>query len=168
MSERPGDGARSFIGPRLASAALMALGGVVAYGALTVGQTRGYSPVGPGFFPLIVAAGLLGFGALLLARTVLRPDIDLARRAAAEESVTHWPTVGVIAAFLLAYALALGLLGYVLATAAFVPAAARILGSDRPLRDLLIGAVVAVAVYFGFTEAVGMRLPAGLLEPILP
>ena len=50
------------------------------------------------------------------------------------------------------------------ATTLFLPAAARILGSRNLVRDVTVGLVLAVVVYFGFTEFLGVRLPAGVLD----
>jgi putative tricarboxylic transport membrane protein len=58
-------------------------------------------------------------------------------------------------------------LGYVVATALFLPVTAWILGSRSPIRDLVVGVGLAVAVYIGFTEFLGVRLPAGILGLVL-
>jgi putative tricarboxylic transport membrane protein len=118
---------------------------------------------------------VLGVAAAI--RTTLLPDRDLAARAAEQEAVTHWPTIGLLAVLLVVYAAALNGadigpielpgLGYIVATALFLPVAARVLGSRHVLRDLVIGILIAVVVYFGFTEFLGVRLPAGILEPLL-
>jgi putative tricarboxylic transport membrane protein len=56
----------------------------------------------------------------------------------------------------------------VLATAALLPAGARILGSRHLLRDVLVGLGLALVVYLGFTQVLGVRLPAGPLDVVLP
>ena len=62
----------------------------------------------------------------------MRPDIELAERAAREGDETEWRTpVGVVGA-LVAYVLLLEPLGYVVATALFFPVVARLLGSRSP------------------------------------
>jgi putative tricarboxylic transport membrane protein len=155
---------RSYLGPRLIAVALLAFGLFALYASFQIRQAGGYAPVGPRFFPLFVAAGLLALGALLLLRATALPDEQLGTQAAAEEASTHWPTVGLTAAALLIYALALGTLGYLLATSIFFPAVARILGSRRLMRDIIAGLVLSVAIYFGFTRLLGVRLPAGLLD----
>jgi putative tricarboxylic transport membrane protein len=76
--------------------------------------------------------------------------------------------VGIVGGVLILYAVTLGPLGYPLATTAFLPVAARVLGSRSPVRDLIIGAVVGFVVWFSFTQLLGVRLPAGLLDPVLP
>ena len=161
------------LGPRILAVVLLALAVVLIVSALGIARGGGYSVIGPATFPLAVAIGLLALGAIFAVRTTLRPDVDLARQAADEESVAHWPTVGLIALALLGYALALDgfalgpmdvpSIGYVPATGLFLPLAARILGSRSLLRDVIAGFGIAIAIYVGFTEFLGVRLPAGLL-----
>jgi putative tricarboxylic transport membrane protein len=158
---------RNYLGLRIVAVALLALGLLVLYQTFQISQGGGYSAVGPRFFPLLVALGLIALSALCLLRATVLPDQNLAQQAAAEEATTHWPTVGTTAAALVGYAAALGALGYIVATALFFPTVARILGSRRPARDLLIGIVLGVAVYIVFTRFLGVRLPGGVLDGIL-
>jgi putative tricarboxylic transport membrane protein len=87
---------------------------------------------------------------------------------AEEDRATHWPTPIMLGTALAGYAVLLGPLGYILATAAFLPLSARIIGSRKPRRDVLVGIALGLVVYFGFTQVLGVRLPPGVLEPILP
>jgi putative tricarboxylic transport membrane protein len=41
-----------------------------------------------------------------------------------------------------------------------------VLGSRRTARDVIIGVVLSVVIYFGFTRLLGVRLPVGLLDLI--
>jgi putative tricarboxylic transport membrane protein len=158
-------------GPRLLALAFLALGLIVLYGAFQIRQGGGYSAVGPRVFPLAVAAGMLALSVAFLLRTTLLPDRDLGERAAEEESATYWPTVALILAVLVLYVLALGVVGYVVATVLFFTAAAWILGSRggrrSALRDLLIGVLLGLVIYIGFTRFLGVRLPAGILDFLL-
>ena len=178
-THEPGPGTRreAFLGPRLVAVALLALAAVLIVSALGVAAGGGYSVVGPATVPLVVAISLLLLGAMFALRTTVVPDADLARLAADEEAVTHWPTLGLVGLALVAYALALdGFaigpvevpgLGYIVATAMFVPLTARFLGSRSPIRDVIVGLGIAVVVYFAFTEFLGVRLPDGILAPVL-
>jgi putative tricarboxylic transport membrane protein len=118
--------------------------------------------------PAVIGIGLVALGVLLLLRATVRPDLDLARRVTAEAAQTDWITTGLTLAVLVGYALTLGFLGYVLATTLFIPLVARILGSRRPVRDVVVGVVLGIVVYIAFTQFLGVRLPAGLLDPVLP
>ena len=176
--EVAGRGPRSLLGPRLAAIFVVALAALLLQQALQIGSTLGYSPVGPTTIPLVVATVLLVLGVLLAARCTLAAaiDADLAERSAEEEVATHWPTVLITLGILAVYALALNGfrlgplvvpgLGYVVATALFLPATARVLGSRHLLRDVIVGVGVAVVVYLSFTRFLGVRLPPGVLELI--
>lgn len=170
----PSGGSDSLLGPRIV-AGLLVVGAVfLLYQALQIGQVTGYNAVGPSSIPLAVSGVLLVLGLTLAVRTTLRPDHDLAERVADEERATHWTSVGLLLGVLVVYGLALNGfrvgpvavpgLGYVVATALFVPMAARVLGSDHPLRDLAVGVGMAVVVYIGFTQFLGVRLPPGVLR----
>ncbi|MEO6294315.1 MAG: tripartite tricarboxylate transporter TctB family protein [Candidatus Limnocylindria bacterium] len=168
---------RGFLGPRLAAVALLALAALLIVSAFGIARGGGYTVIGPATIPLVVAIGILVLGSIFALRTTVLPDHDLAEQAAGEEVVTHWPTVGLTAAALIGYALALdGFelgpievpgLGYIVATGLFLPLTARILGSRSPIRDGIVGFVIAIVVYFGFTQFLGVRLPAGILGPLL-
>ena len=167
----------SLVGPRILAVVLLVLAAVLIVSALGISPGGGYSVIGPATIPLVVAIGLLVLGAIFAVRTTLRPDINLAKQAAEEEFACHWPTVGLVALALFGYALALdgfslgpidvASLGYIPATAIFLPLTARLLGSRAWLRDVAAGLGIAIVVYFGFTEFLGVRLPAGLLDLVL-
>jgi len=159
-----------FLGPRIFAVALLTFGLFVLFGTFQISGREGLSPSGPRFFPLVVAVGLLVFGTLFLISTTLRQDRYLGEKAAAEEAATDWPTTGLVAAILVVYAFLLDPLGYIVATALLFPAAAYVLGSrgrSKVLRNLTIGVVLGVVVFFSFTELLGVRLPDGLLDPLL-
>lgn len=162
------DASRGLLETRLAAGAVILLGVLALVGATQVGSGAGYIAVSPAVMPAVVGIGLIGLGAALLVRATIRPDLDLARHVTAEAAATDWRTIGLTLAGLVGYALALGPLGYVLATSLFIPLVARILGSRSPLRDVVVAVVLAIVVYVAFTQYLGVRLPAGLLEPVLP
>jgi len=167
VNDRP-DVRRGLIEARVAALVVIGLGVVSLIGASQVRTPGGYTAVSANVMPAVVGIGLVALGMLLLLRATVRPDLDHAVRVAAEAAASHWPTTTAALGALVAYALVLGPLGYIVATSLFLPAQARILGSRSPLRDLPVGIVLAVVVYVGFTEFLGVRLPAGILEPVLP
>jgi len=170
----PGAG---LLGPRIVAAVLLAASVLLVVSALGIARGGGFTIIGPATIPLAIVIGLAVLSAVLLLRTTAMPDHDLAEHADLEERVTHWPTVGLAGAALVAYAIALdGIrigdleipgLGFVVATGLFMPVTARILGSRAWLRDTVAGIVLALVLYFGFTEYLGVRLPAGLLGLVL-
>ena len=159
--------ASSFIAPRIAALLLIGGGLFLLYNALQIGSVRGYSVVGPSIFPIVVSLGLTALGVGLALRTTRWPDLDLGQKVAAEEAATHWPTTGMLGALLVAYAFALGPVGYIVSTAILLPASARVLGSRALLRDVVIGVVVAIVIFIGFTRFLHIRLPTGILPPFL-
>lgn len=168
MSGGGNDASRGLLEARLAAGAVIVLGLLALVGAAQVGAGAGYVAVSPSVMPAVVGVGLVALGVLLLLRATIRPDLDLARHVAAEAALTDWRTTLLTLAALVVYAFTLGPLGYVLATTWFIPVVGRILGSRRPGRDLIVGVVLCIVVYIGFTQFLGVRLPAGLLDPILP
>lgn len=168
MDANRNDARRGLLESRLAGLAVIGLGLLSLLGATQVGSGAGYVAVSPSVMPAFIGVGLVALGSLLLLRATVRPDLDLARHVAAEAAQTEWATTILTLTALIAYALSLGQLGYVLATTWFIPVVARILGSRRPGRDVAVAVVLAVVVYIAFTQFLGVRLPAGLLGPILP
>jgi putative tricarboxylic transport membrane protein len=167
-AERGSDSpASSFTAPRIASLLLIGGGLFLLYNALQIGSVRGYSVVGPSIFPIVVSLGLTALGVALALRTSVWPDVDLGEKVASEEAATHWPTTGMLGALLVAYAFALGPLGYVVSTAILLPASARVLGSRALVRDVIVGVVLAIVIFIGFTRFLHIRLPTGILAPFL-
>jgi putative tricarboxylic transport membrane protein len=163
----PGATPGPLLGLRIAAVALLVLGSVVLNAAFQITRAGGYSVVGPGAVPIAVGIALIVLSVLFILRTTVLPDVDLFEHVRAAEAATHWPTALLVIGLLIAYALALGPLGYIPATAAFLPVGAWLMGSRRTLRDAVIGICLAIVVYVAFTYLLGLRLPAGLLEPLL-
>jgi putative tricarboxylic transport membrane protein len=152
----------SWRGPRIMGLALLAMG-VAALAATTqINSARdGWSVSGPRFVPLVASVAVLVLAFAFLVRTVWRPDLELVRFAAAESAQTHWPTPGAIMASLLGYVALLTPFGYALATAVFVTVAARVLGSRRTGRDVVVGVLLGTITSYAFTRWLGVRLPVG-------
>ena len=152
----------SFAGPRLAGLVLLAASVAILLAVFAIPGRGGYSTSGPRFVPLIVAVGLIALSVAFLARTVVRPDVDLAERSAEEDAATHWATPALLVLAMVAYAFLLEPLGYILSTAAFFVVVARLLGSRSVVRDVIIGLVAGVGLFTAFTQFLGVSLPAGL------
>lgn len=153
---------RSFAGPRIAGAVLLAGSLAVLIAVFAIPERGGSGVSGPRFVPLVVAIGLIALSAVFLLRTWVRPDSELAEHSAAEDEATHWPTPALIAVGLVAYAFLLEPLGYIVATTIFFAPVAYLLGSRAIVRDALAGLVLAVVLYTAFTQYLGVSLPAGL------
>jgi putative tricarboxylic transport membrane protein len=166
--EVDGAGRRATVGLRIFAVAVCALGGLALFESTRIRSAAGFSPFGPTVMVIAVGVLMLVLGLVFLVRLGVRPDRQLIAHVRDEERATHWPTTGLLAGVLAVYALALGLVGYIVATGLLVPVGARVLGSRQLKRDAVVGVVLAVTVYLTFTGLLGVRLPAGLLEPVLP
>jgi putative tricarboxylic transport membrane protein len=147
---------------RVVGIVLLALGVIALIATFDVPSTRyGWSVSGPRFAPLVASIALIVLALLFLLRTVWRADEDLAEHAAREMSDTHWPTPALLLALLVGYVLLLSALGYALATTVFVWLTAWLLGSDRPVRDVIVGLVLGVVAGYAFGEWLNVQLPTG-------
>jgi putative tricarboxylic transport membrane protein len=152
----------SWRGPRIAGLALLAVGVAALVATSQIPSAReGWAPAGPRFMPLVVSVSTIVLALTFLLRTVWRPDVQLARFAAAESAKTHWPTPLLIMVSLLGYVFALVPLGYALATAIFFTVVARVLGSRRLGRDAIAGVLIGIVLGYAFTRWLGVRLPVG-------
>lgn len=149
-------------GARIAGVIIILFGLVALYQTAGIIREGGLAPDSPGVLPLVVSLGLVVFGAVFLFNAFFRPDPALLEAVAADGERTDWRKFGLLLAALVVYALLLAPVGYILATTLFFVGAARVMGSRRPVRDAVIGLVFSVTIYFGFTELLGVRLPAGI------
>ncbi|WP_433439497.1 tripartite tricarboxylate transporter TctB family protein [Nonomuraea sp. CA-141351] len=149
---------------RLVSLGFLGVAVVVLAQAFAIPQGEGYQAVGPRAFPLLVGAGLAVVSVMGVVQA-FRPGTSSAGTATSDEpEQTHWPSVLLLIGSLVAYALVLVPAGYWQATTAFFVAVARVLGSRRLLRDVLVGLVLALATYFLFDRLLGISLPPGLVR----
>jgi putative tricarboxylic transport membrane protein len=80
---------------------------------------------------------------------------------------TDWRTIGLLALALIAYLLLIERAGFVIASAVLFVGAAYAMGSRRFVRDIVIGVLLALALYVLFNRGLGLDLPAGVLEGIV-
>jgi putative tricarboxylic transport membrane protein len=110
-------------------------------------------PVGPRTFPAIIGV-VLGLASLVIA---LRPD-----------AVTHWPPaarlfeIAMAVAVMIAYALLLPELGFVISTAAASAFLTWRLGTT-PLWSLVVGVLTSLGIYAVFHLILGLSLARGPL-----
>ena len=144
----------------LASAAL---GAVMMVGAVVVlVDAASLRPsdefVGPAAAP--TAAGiLLGvLGALLVLQAVPRLRSATARQALPHRRLLR---LAAMVALLVAFALLLPIVGYVVSSALLFTGAALLLGAPHPVRTAAYGWTVAGVVFLVFDRLIGLALPAG-------
>jgi putative tricarboxylic transport membrane protein len=152
----------AWTGPRVVGLVLLALGVLALIATFDIPSARdGWAIQGPRFSPLVASIALILLAIVFLVRTVVRPDVELARYAAAEAETTHWPTPAALLGLLAGYALLLEALGYALATTIFVWLTAWLLGSEKPGRDAIVGLVLGVVAGYAFSHWLNVRLPSG-------
>lgn len=158
------------IGETILALAVIVVGVGVVWQATQIRLTPAYSKVGPRVIPYIVGAGLILVG-LWLAFEALTGRGDQGVSSESEDAdptlPTNWPTVGLLAAALLAYLILLVPAGFIIASTVLFVGAAFAMGSRRYARDLVVGILMATILYVGFTRGLGLRLPAGVLAGIV-
>jgi putative tricarboxylic transport membrane protein len=148
---------------------LAALGALVLFDASrTPTDFTQRGPVGPAAVPAVVGVSLLLL-AVLLARDVLRgghgesemgEDVDLSHPS-------DWRTVLLLIAAFLANVVLIDRVGFPISGTVLFWGSAYALGSRHFLRDPLIALVLSVVTYLIFARALGIGLPAGVLEGVL-
>jgi putative tricarboxylic transport membrane protein len=128
----------------------------------------GYAAVGPRTFPMVVGVGIVLSGLALMWERVKHPQganrADSEDPFAEAEGPVDWRTLIQVAVLLAAYVALYTLLGFVIASALFLPACAWGLGSRSPVRDTLSGILVALVTYLVFTRLLGLELPGGPID----
>lgn len=148
---------------------VLLLAGALAWGAVEIPSAAGYAGVGPNFLPWAVVAGLAVCGvsllreALVAHRTGRRP----AAMPGAPTGPVCWTGLAWVAAGLVLNAWLITRVGFVLACAVLFVGAARGFrtaqgtpgGVGTWAVDAAVGLLLAAAVYWIFTKALGLALP---------
>jgi putative tricarboxylic transport membrane protein len=151
------------------SLGVLALGIGAAAGTAMLPSEGGYAGIGPNFVPGVVATGLTLLGVWLTYEALAggwrnAPSGDSRERG---EHPFHLPSFAWISLGLFAHMVLIGKGGFVLAGAVLFACVARGFGSSRPARDVAIGLILALAVFFFFVKLLNVGLPAGWLAPLL-
>jgi putative tricarboxylic transport membrane protein len=150
----------------LIGAAVLLVGALLAWGALSIPSAAGYAGVGPNFLPWLVAAALVLCGALLLWQALRGGYRDMAPASGAAHG--DWGALGWVAAGVLANAALITRIGFILSCTLCFALAVRGLRSaeGRPAGgwrqfavDVLTGAAIAAPVYWLFTKVLAINLP---------
>ena len=141
-------------------------------GVYTIIDARGLNvgfgdPVGPRVFPYLIGAGMIVL-AVLLAVATARGDVAEAEAGEDIDLTTppDWLTVGKLVGIFVLNLLLVNVLGWAITGAFLFAGSAWALGSRTPLRDVLVGAVLAVGGWY-FFYALGVPLTPGILDGIL-
>jgi putative tricarboxylic transport membrane protein len=148
---------------------LVAVGAFLIYDALSL--EAGFAkvdPVGPRLFPVAIGAILI---VLAIALAVAIPRGSVGEADAGEDvdpnTPGDWRTVGLLVGLFVAVILLVNPLGWAITGTLLFAGAATILGSHHYIRNVVIGAVLAVASFYAFYSGLGIPLPAGILDGIL-
>jgi putative tricarboxylic transport membrane protein len=151
------------------SLGMLALGIGATVVAFQLPEGGGYARIGPNVMPKFVSAGLIVLGLWLLYETFSGgwrnriPDNPAERGEHAFHLIGFaWVSAGLFAQMAL-----INTAGFVIAGAVLFTCTAHGFGSARWARDLAIGIVIALAVFFFFVRFLNVNLPAGWLYPIL-
>jgi putative tricarboxylic transport membrane protein len=150
-------------------AVLVAVGAFLIYDGVTL--EAGFAkvdPVGPKFFPIAIGVILVVL-AVILAIAIPRGSVGEADAGedVDPDSPGDWRTVGLLVGVFVAVILLVEPLGWAIAGTLLFAGAATILGSRHYIRNIVIGAVLAVASFYAFYSGLGIPLPAGILDGIL-
>ncbi len=118
--------------------------------------------VGPKIFAIGVGFVLL-FLVLLQIVAVLRGDRGVPESIEAGEvsSKSNFRGLAIVIAAIVFHILALELIGFILATIPLFVAVAFALGERKWIRSLIVGTIISVVTFFGFTEGLELQLPVG-------
>ncbi|MET3794486.1 tripartite tricarboxylate transporter TctB family protein [Aquamicrobium terrae] len=140
--------------------------GVLAGSAIYLGATRipfgfGYDAVGPATLPKIIASGMILAGGLCL--------MELKRPLDEDEPIIFGRLLPVvtISVALLAAAAFMETVGWIPMAALVFAAGASAFGSRSYMRDTLLGLAASLVVLLVFSYGLGIRLPLGLLAPVM-
>ncbi|HEX2285625.1 MAG TPA: tripartite tricarboxylate transporter TctB family protein [Mycobacterium sp.] len=153
----------------LVCAVLVAVGAFLIFDALTL--EAGFAkvdPVGPKFFPIVIGIALIALAVILAiaiprgskGEAELGEDID-------PNTPADWRTVGMLVGLFVAVIVLVNPLGWAITGTLLFAGAATILGNRHYIRNLVLGAVLAVASFYAFYSGLGIPLPAGILDGIL-
>ncbi|HLA03536.1 MAG TPA: tripartite tricarboxylate transporter TctB family protein [Aestuariivirga sp.] len=141
---------------------LIAIASVIGFDTVQMRVPPTYARVGPQIFPYIIAIGMAITGAHIAWKSYRGGDevID-------EVEPTDWKSVGIIVAGLIAHMNLLKPLGFVPAGLILFLSVAFAFGSRRYGRDAIVGFLLVLFAYVGFTYGLGLQLPPGILKGLL-
>jgi len=157
----PSRGAQTLIG-----VGALVVSALLAWGATGISSDAGYAGVGPNFLPWAIAAALCACGLWLLYEARTGGFRDLEPPSGAEHG--DWKALAWVAAGIVANALLIERVGFVLACALCYTLAVHGLrsaegrpwgGPRKVLLDAVTGMLVAAPVYWLFTQILKVNLP---------
>jgi putative tricarboxylic transport membrane protein len=141
---------------------LVATASVIGFDSMQMRVPPSYARVGPQIFPYIIAIGMAITGALIAWKSYRGGD-----EVVDDVEPTDWKNVGIIGLGLIAHMNLLKPLGFVPAGLVLFMSVAFAFGSRRYGRDAIVGFLLVLFAYVGFTYGLGLQLPPGILKGLL-
>jgi len=142
------------------AAGMVMLALVILYDSFSIRLGISYDRIGPRFFPFIVSAGLLVTAMLMIVESLH------GKGQQSPYKIRKLPLV-LLGLALITCLLLFERLGFIVAVSIQFWLIARAFNSLYPLRDAIIGIVLAVTIYFAFTQGLGLVLPRGILSSLI-
>lgn len=124
--------------------------------------------LGPKALPYVIGTALVVL-AVLLGIATARGDVPEPEEGEDVEldRGTDWLTVAKLVGVFLVNIVFIDFLGWAITGAILFAGCAAVLGSRTYIRDLVVGAVMSVGSWYGFYVALGVPIPAGILDGVL-
>ena len=149
------------------SVGFLAIGAGILWGSFYLPTGGGYAQVGPGVVPRIVGIVMLVIGAFL-AREALTGGYRGVDEAAELKQPMDWKSFAWVTGGIFAYGILVQPIGFVIASIVLFVMVARSFGSRRWLLNTIVGFVLAAFIFTVFTYGLGLMLPPGILQRLLP
>ena len=149
---------------------LIIAGGVILVQTQDIRVIRSMSQVSPRAIPNLVGGGLIVVGVWYVIDIIRKPHALTAGEDAEDVDIdapTDWGVLGIIGVGLAIFALLIEPAGFIIASAVLFAISSTAMGSRKVLANTLIGLILASLVYLIFDTWLGVRLPTGVLEPML-
>jgi putative tricarboxylic transport membrane protein len=124
--------------------------------------------VSPRLIPEIVGFGTLLTGGWYLLVILLRSPVGGRDEDAESAAPSNWLTLLELGIGLVLFAVLIEPIGFILASAVMFTVTATAMGSRRLLVNAALGLALALAAFLVFDTWLGVRLPRGWLDSVLP
>lgn len=124
-----------------------------------------YAALSPSYYPRIIAICLSLLGLVITVRSVVAPPTDTAEES--ENRPDAFQRIAVVFGILLAMALVLTTLGFIVTTALALGAAIWFAGERNYVLIVSMAILIPLALYFFFLKVAGIPIPLGVLHPLL-
>ena len=148
--------------------AMLAFAVVVGFATAAI-PASAYAKVGPAVFPWAITAGLGLLGAVLVLQG-LTGGWEHERGGALDTRSLAWLGAGLLLNVVLIYGVSvaervlLPRIGFIGSSTALFVCTARAFGSDRPMRDGIVGVLLSIVSYVFFDRVLGYRIGTGVIE----